>query len=233
MPDEDTEDTPVQDEIRRENPSNSFKKKSHYGPEKKVHKTEKSDRPKMEPVVSGKVMTRKKSWWSRVHDKLTGDEARNVREYVIYDIAIPALKDLIFDLIRGGAERSIFGEARPSRGNYRDRYRRPSESLRGSRNYRDERREERISPSARRTHDFREILIEDPEEAERIVDTLTALIDEYGSATVGDLYDLVGVTSNFTDNKWGWDSLDQMREARIRHTRDGYLIDLPRTVEIK
>ena len=45
-------------------------------------------------------------------------------------------------------------------------------------------------------------------------------------ATVADLYELVGVTGEYTDNKYGWDSLGS---ASVTRVRGGYLVDLPRT----
>ena len=41
-----------------------------------------------------------------------------------------------------------------------------------------------------------------------------------------DFYDIVGVTSEFTDNKYGWTSI---RKAGIKPVREGFLIVLPRT----
>jgi hypothetical protein len=62
-------------------------------------------------------------------------------------------------------------------------------------------------------------------EAEEVIKRLDQLVDRYGSASVSDLYDLVGVSSEFTDGKWGWVDL---RGADINRIRQGYLLDLPR-----
>ena len=51
------------------------------------------------------------------------------------------------------------------------------------------------------------------------------LVNSYDSATVADFYDLVGITSEFTDNKWGWTNL---HGSRVIRARDGYLLDLPK-----
>jgi len=43
--------------------------------------------------------------------------------------------------------------------------------------------------------------------------------------TVADLYELTGIASSHTDNKWGW---TELRGARAVRTRDGhFLLDLP------
>ena len=54
---------------------------------------------------------------------------------------------------------------------------------------------------------------------------LFTLIERYQSATVADLYELVGVQGSYTDDKWGWVDI---RGAGITRVRNGYLLDLPR-----
>ena len=41
--------------------------------------------------------------------------------------------------------------------------------------------------------------------------------------------DLVGVTGNYTDNKYGWTNI---RNAEVVRVRDGYRIKLPRALPI-
>ena len=55
------------------------------------------------------------------------------------------------------------------------------------------------------------------------------LMDTYGLVRVADLYDLVGITGNYTDNKYGWTNI---RNAEIVRVRDGYMIKMPRAVPI-
>ena len=83
-----------------------------------------------------------------------------------------------------------------------------------------------ISRTARRTHDFGDIILATRAEADRVLDHLSGLIDEFGQASVLDLYEIVNIDGNFTDDKWGW---TQLRTAGVIRVRDGYLLDLPRT----
>ena len=55
------------------------------------------------------------------------------------------------------------------------------------------------------------------------------LIETYGSATVADLYDLVGITCNYTDNKYGWTNLRNAEPIRVR---DGYMLKMPKALPI-
>lgn len=82
-----------------------------------------------------------------------------------------------------------------------------------------------MSRRGRSTHDFDEIILATRVEAEEVVDRLFDLVGRYESASVSDLYSLVGISGNFTDEKWGWTDL---RGAGVERVRNGYLLDLPR-----
>ena len=58
---------------------------------------------------------------------------------------------------------------------------------------------------------------------------LEETIDDYGFASVGDLYDIVGVTGSYTDNNYGWDDI---RKARIDRVREGYVLRMPKVQPI-
>lgn len=215
------------------NRSMDFPGNSHTEKVKKKKQEEEKPVKNIEKVVEGTVVQRKRGWWRRVQDAMTGDDAQTVGAYILYEVAIPAFRDLIFDIIRNGAERSLYGEVRPSRGSGRGfgrnnaiNYGSMSRS-RDDRDYRNERRE--VSSRARRNHDFGEIIIPDRGEAEEVIDRMVDLIDRFGVATINDLYDLIGVTSDYSGEKWGWYNLASARAVR---TRDGYLLDLPRTEPI-
>ena len=59
---------------------------------------------------------------------------------------------------------------------------------------------------------------------------LNEIIDTYKIASVADLYDLVGLTGNYTDNRYGWTNI---ASADVIRTRDGYQLKLPRALPIK
>lgn len=198
--------------------SNSAKSKKDHG--------ETVERPEIKQIASATV--RKKGLGAKFRDTFAGDSAESVFQYVLFDIVVPRAKDLLFEMISGGSERALFGSStrssRASRGN-RSRlvdktdYKGLSES--GS-----TRRERDISPRGRASHNFEEILIPTRGEAEQVLDTLLALIDQYDSATVADLYSTVGISTDHTDLKFGWTDLT---EARIEPARGGgYILELPR-----
>ena len=86
-----------------------------------------------------------------------------------------------------------------------------------------------MSRQARARHDFDEIILESRTEAEEVIDKLYEVISRYESATVADLYQLVGLSSSHTDYKWGWTDI---RGAGVSRSRDGYVLDLPEPIPL-
>ncbi len=84
-----------------------------------------------------------------------------------------------------------------------------------------------MSRQARAGHNFDEIILDQRAEAEEVIDKLFELVSRYDTATVADLYELVGLSATHTDHKWGWSDLHGSGVSRVR---GGYLLDLPEPV---
>lgn len=186
---------------------------------------------RVEKVVSGRVVKQKKTLGKKFSESFFGDESRNVVDFVIHDVLIHAAKTMICDMVGwgGAAEMFLFGEKNGRRTTKRNDGRNNYTSY-GS--YFDDQRNGRreISRTARSRHDFDEILLETRGEAEEVLSHLTDLCIDYGMASVSDLYDLVGVTSSFTDTKYGWTDLRDIRPP-VR-VRNGYRLELPKPVPL-
>lgn len=177
-------------------------------------------------VVQSQVVRRKTPIGRRMAQNLIGGDAQSVWGHVSGDILAPAFRDLIEDAFIGFITRLIRGE--DSRYSSRSRSRggghTPYNRYSSSRGPRDEPRRE-ISRRGRETHNFDEIILPQRVEAEEVLDCLEDLITRYESATVADLYGLIGASANYTDAKWGWYDI---RSARVDHVRGGYLLNLPK-----
>lgn len=66
------------------------------------------------------------------------------------------------------------------------------------------------------------------DDAERVLWKLIEMVKVFGFAYVSDLCDLIGISSEYADRKYGWYDLTR---ASIKYTRDGYTLDLPRPVK--
>ncbi len=182
-------------------------------------------------ITTGEVVRRKTPLGRRMTQNLFGGDVQNVWGYVFGEVLIPAARDTFVEAITGGVERMIFGESghrgsrRSSRSGGYTAYNRYSSapSRRDKDRDRDDRRD--ISRRARATHSFDEIIIDSRTEAQEILVSLDQMIERYDAASVAHLYEMVGSSSSFTDQKWGWTDL---RNARVQRVRDGYLLDLPR-----
>ena len=62
------------------------------------------------------------------------------------------------------------------------------------------------------------------EEAEEVLENLRNILTDYGSVTVADYKELIGITSTFTENKLGWTDLSK---AEIIWSFDGWTVALP------
>ncbi|HEY2455627.1 MAG TPA: hypothetical protein VGI71_24030 [Scandinavium sp.] len=200
----------------------------NYPSNSKQGQKRESERAKPEKVVEGEVVQRKKSTAGRFLSKFISDDSQGVGEYVIMEVLLPAAKNMVSDAVSQGIERLLFGDAKPSRSGHRA-YTNYSRNATGQRYIPGSPMSDPrppLSRQARASHDFDDIIIASRAEAEEVLDRLRDLINQYEVATVSDLYDLVGLTGEFTDDKWGWDDL---RSASIRAIRGGYLLNLPRT----
>jgi len=186
---------------------------------------------KIDRVVEGEVVRRKKSRVKRLRETFLGGSDRSLGQFIFEDVIIPNIRDMIFEAGQQGLERSLYpgSDPRPFRRGIGSR---PSDPRRHV-NYngisrgpaRDRNEDRSMSHRARATHDFGEIIIPTRPEADAVLEGLFAILEEYDVVSVSDLYEMTGVTSHFTDRKWGWTDL---RGSDIHRIREGWLLDLPR-----
>ena len=190
-----------------------------------------SDKPEIEKVVTGEVRRAKPGLGKRFKEVIVGGDAHSVGGYILFDVLIPAFKDTVADAFSQGIEKLLFGEARST--SRRTGFR-PSGGTTSQVSYnkyatppwrKEQREEPRISRASRATHSFEEIILATRREAELVIDRMHELIERYGECTVSNLYELVGETGDFTDEKYGW---TELRGAQVRRAHSGYMLDLPR-----
>ena len=179
---------------------------------------------KLEKVVTGNTKARKKSDARKFVSFFVPEDTDNVKSYILMDVIIPGIKNAIADVVSiilfgesgrlGSSGKS--GGSRISRQKYWN-------------NDRDSRRsDERVTANV--GYEYDDILFDSRGDADLVLEQLESCIDQYGIVSVGDLYDLAGITTrNFTANKYGWTDI---RTAKVVRVRDGYILQLPRTVQI-
>ena len=194
------------------------------------------ERPPIAQVVeSGTTKERKKSVGRRFREQFAGDDAKTVGQVLLFDVVVPATKNLLFDLVREGAQRLLFGGSRPSGGLFsgsgvggRTNYKAYSGSGVITQTSSPSVRE--LTPQQRAMNDFSGVVLGSKEEAYRVLEVLTDLIEQYGVASVNDFNACVGLTSDFTQQKYGWTNLNT---AGVRAVREGYLLEMPKAIVLE
>lgn len=178
---------------------------------------------KLEKVVSGGAKTRKKSEVKKLANVFVPEDAENVKSYILMDVIVPGIKNAIADVV----SIMLFGEAG------RLGTRREKGSRVSYQKYYDDRRDDRRDygrPRAAAGFEYDDIIFETRGDADLVLDQLEAAIDQYGIASVADLYDLAGITCrSYTAHKYGWTDI---RTGKVIRIRDGYILQLPRAVQI-
>lgn len=188
----------------------------------------------VESVVTNKVETRKKGLWKRFSSIFIGGDSRTVFHYIVNDVVLPQVKDMLSEAASQGVEKMIFGDSRPNRRpgvrpgvgptnytRYANRGNNPLGRAGASESHR---------PVAQvRRQELDDILLATRVEAEAVLERMYDLLREYEIVSVSDLYSIVGLTGTYVDNKWGWTDL---QGSDIRRVRDGYIVELPKVESI-
>lgn len=189
------------------------------------HKFKKSQQlqetQKVKKVTSGVVKTKKKSEVSNLKSIFISEDIRNVGEYILTDVIIPAVKNALSDTVNNGINMLLYGDAGRNRKS-------SAPKISYSQYYADRNVGGAVvnRNAARTGWDYDEITFESRGDAERVLTELDEAIDRYGVISVGDLYNAAGVTTdNYAVNKYGWTNI---RSAEVIRARDGYVIKMPK-----
>lgn len=194
-----------------------YKPNSHKSKEEQRQSTPEK---KVEKVVTGTVKAKKKNEIQKFAGVFIPEDVDNVKSYIFFDVIVPLIKKALSDTV----DAILYPEGRSSKNStaskisYRSYYEKPNER---GRNYN--------TSQTKTGYSYDNIILEDRGEAEDVLSRMDELVATYGIVSVADLYDLVGVTGNYTDNKYGW---TDVRSAQVVRTRDGYLIKLPKALPL-
>ena len=207
-----------------------------YKPNTKKYKEEETkkqadDKKKVEKVISGTATVKKKSELRKFADNFISEDVDSVKTYVLRDVIIPSVVDLIEDIVVGGIRTLLRGDS--GRRDSRDRRSYGSPSYVNYTRYSDRRddRDRGRDSQTRRGYDQGSVVVGSRSDAEAVIEQMDGILDTYGIVSVADLYDLVGMSSNYTDNNYGWTNIRNAEPVRLR---DGsWEIRMPKAVPIK
>lgn len=175
----------------------------------------------IDKVTTGKVTVKKPSVGKKVLAEFLEQDANDIKEYVWRDVMIPTIKETICNIV----ELLLFGST--SRGKGRSRGGSNEHTSYSSYYYSSGRNSStrRENDKNRAPRNFNEIVFATRMDCEEVISTLEESLEQYGAVSIADLYDAIGVTGEYVDNKWGWK--DGARFS-VRRVRDGYVIDMPK-----
>ena len=189
----------------------------------KEEQKESTSEKKVEKVISGTAKSKKKNEIQKFADVFISEDVNNVKSYILLDVLIPAIKKAVSDIVTNGIDMILYGESEKTKKN-------SISSKISYRSYYDNDRKYSYNSSAvKRGYSYDDIILDNRGEAEDVLARIDELIATYEIASVADLYDLVGISGNYTDNKYGW---TDVRSATVVRTRDGYLIKLPKVLPL-
>ena len=175
-----------------------------------------AEKPKATKIVSGQAKLKKKGFF----DFLVSEDASSVKSYLLSDVLVPNIKRLIQELVTSGINQLLYGnDYKPSKS-----------STNTSRvSYNNFSNQTVNQPKRLKGNDIIEIELDTYTDSQNVIYQLQALVDQYNQATIADLYDLVGIDGDFTDNNYGWKDLT--RVSVIPYGRK-FIIRMPRFIAL-
>lgn len=214
-------------------PSNSI-----GGPSEDI--SEEVEDHQVEQVVEAKMIEEKDSFIKKLRRSMfDGDDTKSVTDYVIFDVAVPAIKDLISEMASSAVDMILFGEVRGharkkdtpgDKPSYSAYYANPR---RGGGQIQTRTIPENITPWGAGHGANERMIFANRTDAEDVLERMTDIMERYGVVTVADYLGLCGIRTNYTDNSYGWVSMSDIRRCTIRRVNDGFTIDTPYAIELR
>lgn len=201
----------------------------------RVKKKVEEEKKPLDKVVQGKIVHKKKSIHRRFMERFVGEDAPDLKEYMVEEVLVPGVKNILGNIVDGIGNGfmdllnlAIFGSVQRG-GRISNRpYTSYGSYYSGGRSSRRDPRPavNRVRPKKM----FDDLIFETRADADRVIQSLFDVLERYGRVSVADLNQLIGVTGQWSDNNWGWDSLEN---ADIKRDRDGYFLILPDVISLK
>lgn len=198
------------------------------------HKARQGEVPKeknIQRIIEGTVVQKKHPMLKRFSNLLILGDPKKAMAYVVLSVMIPAAKDMLSDAIQSYSDQIIHGTDAPPRRNSRPAANPTYVSYNRFSSPATKKEEPRTATrQSRSAHEIDLIILETRAEGDEVLTQLFDVVESYGSVSVADLYEMVGLEVNFNDHKWGWIDL---RGADVKRVRDGYQLNLPRPEHIE
>lgn len=163
--------------------------------------------------LSGSVSQNKQTKAGRAISNFAANKGKKIRESII----IPAIKKFISDAVSLALYDSVSsdgGKRSSTRVSYSSYF---------------DKKDRRDDYVPIRNVEYDDLEFDDRADAERIREEMFDIIERYHTASILDLYDLVGLPTTYTDRKYGWADI---RSSEIIYHRGKWLLKMPRPVPL-
>ena len=172
--------------------------------------------------------------------QVAGKKKRRLMERLVIGIfgerGERGIKDIVVSSITSGVNMAVYGEERPSGAPYKGvntvNHRTTTPSRTQPRTnyggyYQGSQPTSRVTTGVGRQQQVEEYILGSRQEAEGVLNEMWVVVNSYGSASIADYYEMIGIPTAYTHNSYGWDAGD-MAHAQLRKVSGGYIISFPR-----
>lgn len=183
----------------------------------------------IQKVTKGNVKVKKKGIVESSIDAFVKEDIPNIKKYLVADVIVPTIKNTIWDAFTNTLDMILFNGTGQSRKNGPGSSRVPYVSYNKCSSNNNRAGSSRDPEPRRARYDFSYITFDNERDAKEVLSQMDAIMETYNLVRVADLYDLIGESCDFTDQKYGWQNI---RNARVVHSRNGWYIELPKPLPI-
>ena len=152
----------------------------------------------------------------KVKDAFIKSDGKTIKNYAFFDVLIPSVKRILYDLVTKTFGMALFNDKSVPGNNplgssgYANQYqqviyRAGDVSYRPYNSAPPQRTSSNYSPAG---FDYGTFVFQQRGDIEAVLNQLTDIIEKYGVATVGDLYDSFGQTAPYTAENYGWKTMN-------------------------
>lgn len=182
---------------------------------------------KFDKVVRGKVTLKEQNDIQKIANDFLAEDLKTVKDRIIAEYLIPMLKNGLCSIFNSAINIALWGDdrSRSSSTNYSSSSRQRNSYDR----YYQDGQSSRPGPSGRPVRTLQNLDFEVRYDADSTLNEMYDALRKYKQVSVGDLWDMMGVSNESTDYNYGWYNLN---EAYIKGIPGGYRLVLPRPIPL-
>lgn len=180
---------------------------------------------KFDKVVKGKVTLKEQNDIQKIANDFLAEDLKTVKDRIIADYLIPMLKNGLCSIFNSAINIALWGD---------DRSRSSSANSSRQRNsydrYYQDSQNNRPGTPGRPARTLQNLDFEVRCDAEDTLNEMYDALRQYKQVSVGDLWDMMGVSNESTDYNYGWYNLEG---SYVKGIPGGYRLVLPRPIPLR